>query len=82
MSNIVVEVLRPLLWLGVPVPAGRTLKVDALQAQHLIDSGRAQLVHGPDAAQCQAAVRADVAAQLRASGAARIGTQPGPWRPL
>lgn len=81
--SITVSVVRPLHWFGDCLPAGATLKVDPLQAQHLLDSGRARLVHEADAEQCMQAVRDDVRAQLRAAGG-RIEQVPDgwPWRPL
>lgn len=82
MSDITVMVERPLRWFGDSLPPGATLKVDPLQAQHLLDSGRARLVHAADAEQCIQAVRDDVKVQLRRAGGSQPAAPTGwPWRP-
>jgi hypothetical protein len=81
-DNITVEILRPLRWEGETRTAGATLKVNAFEAQQLLDSGRARLVHADDLVQCHAAARADVLRQLKAAGGSRIGPAPDPWQRL
>lgn len=82
MGTITVRVTRPLHLDGRRVEAGSTLKLTALQASDALHSGRAELLHLPDLAQCHAAIRADTTRLLRESGATRIGAAPDPWRPL
>ncbi len=83
MIAVTVEITRSLRWDGEICRPGATLKVDALQAQHLLDSGRAKLIHADDAVLCIAAVRKDVQAQLKRAGGPPQPAPPEgwPWQP-
>jgi hypothetical protein len=81
MGDITVQAVRPLMWFGNVLQPGQTLKVDPLQAQHLLDSGRAKLLHQDDADACRQAVRDDIKKQLR-HVRSRVDAPPSPWRPV
>lgn len=76
------KVIRPLCIRGERVEADTTLRLSPLAAAEVLASGRAELVHLADAAQCQQAVRADIKAAQRKSGDAQERPPAGwPWRP-
>jgi hypothetical protein len=82
-ATITVEILRPIFWKGDHLPAGAKVGASALEAQQLIDSTRARLVHAADAKACKDAVHADVRAALKAAGSAAPQPPEGwPWRPI
>lgn len=82
MDSITIRVTRPLCMNAERIEAGATLKLPALAAADVLASGRCALVHADDRVLIEQAVRADVKALLRKSGATQAAPPDGwPWQP-
>lgn len=68
MGDIIVRVLRPLMFHGRRVETGATIKASALDAAELLSSGRAALVHAPDGEAVTAAQREAIKRAIKAEG--------------